>query len=211
VINAEKPWSFDSTDDDVVRFELRQGDQFSDNAWTDPAGVERAEIGDSTRIPISETIHIEYKFMIEPGPTNTAQWLIMGQLHGGTGKSPPFEIALHGDDRMVINANYGPNTAGTVFQTVYKDSQPLVRGHWYTMEVDVKFDADGGGHLDVWRDGVQIVDYDGKIGYGDQTTAYWREGIYRKSAPETIAINYKDLKISHAPSSLDRMPPAISP
>jgi hypothetical protein len=210
-VDAEKTWSFDSADNNTLRFELRKGDQFSDNSWTDSPGVERTEIGDSTRIPISNNIHLEYKFMIEPGPTNTAQWLVMGQLHAGNGASPPFEVSLWGNDKMMVNANYGANAANTIYRTLYQDSQPLVRGHWYNMVVDVKFDNSGGGHLDVWRDGVQIVNYDGEVGYGDQSTAYWREGIYRKSAPETIAINYKDLSISGSAGGISNLTPSPVP
>ena len=44
------------------------------------------------------------------------------------------------------------------------------------MNVQVKFDANGNGFLEVWRDGVQIVDYHGAIGSGGAET-YWKEGV----------------------------------
>ena len=63
------------------------------------------------------------------------------------------------------------------------------------MKIDVKFSNDSTGYLYVWRDGVQIVNYHGPIGFGD--TMYWKEGIYRDvdAGNQTIAIDYSNLKI----------------
>ena len=63
VIKAAKPWSFSSPDDDVVRFEVRQGRSVSRALpVTDVQGVERAEMGEvynairSTRISASSIL-----------------------------------------------------------------------------------------------------------------------------------------------------------
>ncbi len=52
------------------------------------------------------------------------------------------------------------------------------------------------------RDGKQIVDYDGPIGYRDDV--YWKYGIYRDASGETFAVNYKNFSLqsgggSHTP------------
>jgi hypothetical protein len=62
------------------------------------------------------------------------------------------------------------------------------------MDIQVKFDANSNGFLRVWRDGVQIVDYRGSIGTGAAT--YWKQGIYRSAAPETMAVHFRRLKIT---------------
>jgi hypothetical protein len=197
VVDAEKSWSFSSPDNNTLRFEVRKGDQFSDSAWTDPWGVERAEINDTARYSTSQEIGVAYQFMIEPGAQNTARWLVMGQLHSNTSGSPPIEIKLEGSDKMVIYGNYQSSSGNVVYQKLFQDTQNLVRGKWYTMKMLVKIDAYGGGYVDVWRDGQQIIDYYGKLGYLGQTQTYWREGIYRSSPTggETIAINYKNIDI----------------
>ncbi len=42
-------------------------------------------------------------------------------------------------------------------------------------------------------DGEQIVDYSGYLGYG--AGYYWKVDVYRDAAPETIAINYRDMSV----------------
>ncbi len=195
VIHAEKSWSFSSPDNNTMRFEVRSGDRFSSNNWTDPQGSERAEIFDTAKYSTSNQITIDYQFMIEPGATNTARWLVMGQLHSNTNASPPIEVKLEGNDKMVIYGNYG-SASNPTYHKIFQDSANIQRGKWYTMKLEIKLDAGGNGYADIWRDGQQIVNYNGKLGYSGQTQTYWREGVYRSSASETIAINYKNLDIS---------------
>ena len=62
------------------------------------------------------------------------------------------------------------------------------------MIVRATFAGDASGHLEVWRDGERIVDYTGPIGYGEGV--YWKLGLYRHSAPETIAMNVRNLFVT---------------
>ena len=193
-VDGEKSWSFNSVDNNTLRFEVRKGDQFSDSVWTDPIGVERAEMSDFARYSINQDISVEYKFMIEAGAKNTAKWVVVGQLHSAMSVTPPVEIKFNGNDKMAISGKSG-SSSNIVYRDLYKDSQDIVRGHWYTMKMNIHFDPHGNGSADIWRDGVQIVDYNGALGYTDQTQTYWKEGVYRATAAETFAVNYKDLSI----------------
>jgi Ca2+-binding RTX toxin-like protein len=209
-VNAENPWSFDSKDNSTLRFEVRKGDQYVSSGYTDSAGVERAEMGDVARYSINQDISVEYKFMIEPGAKNTAKWMVMGQLHSAMNMSPPIEIKFNGNDKMKISGNSG-STGNPVYRDIYSDSQDIVRGHWYTMKMNIKFDPYGNGSAEIWRDGVKIVDYNGALGYTNQTQTYWKEGVYRSTAPETTAVNYKDLVIKTGAGAFDSPTPAPSP
>jgi hypothetical protein len=205
-VSAEKSHSFSSPDNNTFRFEVRKGDQYSSAHHTDPQGTERAEMGEADRHSISgDGKHFvgEYKFMIEPGAKNTADWLVMGQLHSGLSRTPPFEIKFIGDDKMQVIAKYDNSDGRPVSVVLFKDTQDIKRGHWYTMKIDVLLDAKGGGHAHVWRDGKEIVDYDGKIGYTDQPTAHWKMGIYRgsPSGGETMAVQYKDIDLTYGTSA----------
>ncbi|WP_281413543.1 heparin lyase I family protein [Microvirga antarctica] len=193
-IAGEKSWSFTSTDNNTVRFEVRKGDQFTSSYYTDIQGVERAEMSDSARYGMRQEISVEYKFMIEPGTKNTAKWMVVGQLHSGMGVTPPVEIKFNGNDKMAISGKSG-SSSNIVYRDLYQDSQDIVRGKWYTMKLNIKLDASGNGSADIWRDGVKIVDYNGALGYTDQTQTYWKEGVYRSSASETTAVSFKDLSI----------------
>jgi Ca2+-binding RTX toxin-like protein len=194
-VDAVKSYGFSSPDNNTLRFELRKGDRFSDNAWTDPSGVERVEVLNTKYYQDGTPISLKYQFMIEPGPVNTAKWAILGQMHADLNKSPPFELALRGNDKVqfIVRSDAGE-------KVVYSMPANLTRGKWYDVQVDARFDAGGKGTLDVWLDGQHVVDYSGSFGYSAQTSSYWREGIYRAtpSGGETLAVNYKNLDMEAA-------------
>jgi hypothetical protein len=199
---SEYAHSFRSPDNNTFRFEVRKGDQVSTASYTDPQGTERSEMGEVDRHALSgdgRHFTAEYKFMIEPGPSNTASWLVMGQLHSGLSRTPPFEIKFSGNDKMRVVGKYDNGDGRPVSVELFKDTQDIQRGHWYTMKIDVQLDPYGGGHAQVWRDGVEIVDYKGKIGYTDSPTSHWRMGVYRNSPDggETFAAQYKDIDLTY--------------
>jgi hypothetical protein len=196
----------------TFRFEVRKGDRYSSSSWTDDVGIERTEMGETSPHSLSSMdnhFHATYKFMIEPGAKNTAQWLVTGQFF--TGGTPPFEIKYMGNDKMAVVIKNGTSSS-PVEKTVYLDSADIQRGKWYDMEVDVKFDATGNnGHAYVWRDGVKIADYTGKIGYTNATQGWWEMGAYRKSPAggETFAINYKDVDLTYGTSGHTDRPSSV--
>jgi hypothetical protein len=177
-----------------MRFELHSGDHWKN----DRSGVERSEVASYRNLAFDQAYTINYKFMIEPGPLNTAKWLVIGQTHStedskDAGVSPPIELDLVGD-RMQIDVRWSTpeqtNWSNVHTRTLYTDAHNVQRGHWYDMKIAVKFDPFGDGTLDVWRDGVQLVNYDGPLGYNDEIGPYWKHGVYREASPETIAVNY---------------------
>lgn len=191
--NANKTWSY-TTNGNNFRFELHSGDHWQN----DKAGIERSEIASYKTLDFGQIYTVDYKFMIEPGSLNTAKWLTIGQFHASEDKSdggvsPPYELDLVGD-RMQIDARWSTptqtNWSNVNTRTLYTDTHNIQRGHWYDIKITIKFDPFGNGMLDVWRDGVQLVDYSGPLGYNDSTGPYWKEGIYRQGSSETMAVNY---------------------
>jgi Polysaccharide lyase len=195
VENANHIWSLTQPDADTLRFELRSGDHFSSSYWTDPSTSERDEVASATDYPAGTQINLSYDFMVEPGATDTAngpgKWTVLGQMHErNVSNSLPFSVALVNGDHMAIDI-WNPNSSD---KYVYTDPNPIQRGHYYSMDIQLKTDPNGNGFLEVWRDGVQIVDYHGSIGTG--AAIYWKQGIYRSSAPETMAVHFRRLKIT---------------
>jgi hypothetical protein len=78
---------------------------------------------------------------------------------------------------------------------VFEDSADIERGRWYTFDIRVRFDPFGNGLLTVRRDGVEVAQYTGPLGYNDAEPPYPKVGIYRDSRPEPQARRYRDLKI----------------
>jgi hypothetical protein len=218
VHNAGNAWSYQN-DGNAMRFEQHFGDHWR----KDRDGVERSEISSSKALEFNKTYTVNYKFMIEPGQANTADWLVFGQFHaeedeGDQGVSPPFEINFEGE-RMQIDVRWSTpeltNWSNVETKTLYTDANDIERGKWYEIKMEVKFDPFGGGVLNVWRDGIQLVDYDGPLGYTDKIGPHWKQGIYREDSSEVIAVNYKDFSLNPgtepgegAPLPTEEMPPA---
>jgi hypothetical protein len=194
VQNANRPWSITNPGPYALRFELRPGDQWQH----DPAGKERSEVSGESVYAAGEEIGIGYRFMVEPGAPNiatgggiTGKWLTLGQLHSADGNGPSiFCIELIGEKMAV---RIGHRVAGGNYESeyVFLDSADIVRGRFYEIDISVRIGGRKKGYLEIRRDGELIVDYDGPLGYG--FGSYWKVGLYRSEAAETIAATYKRL------------------
>lgn len=199
-------WSMTAPDANTVRFELRPSDQipFDINTKT---GSERTEIGTvydgqyqtppgPGRVPVRTPIAIKYGLTVEPGPQNTAPWLVLSQLHEDEVLgSPPISICLDSNsDVMTVNIGYTDATGKNVNGPIWKDTAPIVRGHRYQMAIYATVDPSGQGRLIVFRDNVKIVDHSGAIGYVGQTNSFWKVGVYRHGpGKETLALRIDNM------------------
>ncbi|WP_293883628.1 heparin lyase I family protein [Sphingomonas sp.] len=199
--NSGNSWSLQSNGD-VNRFEVRNGDH-----WTGDNGLpkERSEAYDPTKFIAGKTYEISFGLMIEPGAKNSASWMTLMQIQstpdaGEQGHSPPFALEMVGEKMRIVtrdSAAANSTAADTHYINQYTDTANIQRGHYYDFKVSATFDAFGKGHLVVTRDGQQLVDYTGAFGFNDVVGGYLKEGIYRASgAAETIAVDYKNLKVS---------------
>jgi hypothetical protein len=185
VQNANRPWSIQNPDPDTLRFEVRPGDVW----FQDTVDKERSEIAGETLYAPGDDIAVSYDFRVAPGPENTSDWLVMGQLHSIDDFSTPiFAVELIGE-RLAIHLR-----DGSAEWFAFGDYAPIVRGKYYHVEARIRLNQDERGSVDVWLDGEHIVDYSGPIGYGD--SVYWKQGVYRAASPETIAVDYRDLWIA---------------
>jgi len=207
--NARQPWSLSSSGDGnkILRFEVRPGDHWAN----DVPGVERSEVAGATHYPLGRNIHVSYDFMIEPGAANRAKWLVIGQFHqDGAIWSPPFEIGLTGDKMDIVIAAAGEAAIRwSAYKTLWTDSADLVRGRTYHMQINARFDLTG-GHLDVTRDGVRLVNYDGPLGWSGMRSVYWKLGVYRAASQTAIAARYSDLSVTEGAIAPAAAPAGIS-
>lgn len=195
---AAEPWSFIERAD-TRRYEVRPGDQ-----WSGDQTAERSEVMSSILWDHDRTIGVSYDFMVEPGVANTADWMVIGQFHstpdeGEQNWSPPFAIYLVGEQLSIAvrSSTQLITLANPREDTVWRDAEPIVRGHWYSMDIRLVFSKDGKGSLAIWRDGVPIFAADRSMGYNDVEGLYWKEGIYRAPSSEAISVQYRDLDISY--------------
>jgi hypothetical protein len=80
---------------------------------------------------------------------------------------------------------------------LYQDPNPIVRGHTYQMDLQMKMDPTGNtGFVNVWRDGVEIASYHGQVGSAVGSQYYWKEGIYRGGSSQTMTADFSNTQIS---------------
>jgi hypothetical protein len=220
LVNGNKPWSIANPDSQTLRFEVHSGDCFeqpgSGYCENNPTHSERSEVvypatANRDNLPYGQEINVSYNITIEPGQANTAAWFAIGQFHNqdpnGEGTSPPLEIDLQPGDHMSIYVGWltglhAPvsmlysTTKGNLnvsYGQVYMDPNDIVRGHNYAMCLQIKFDSVN-GYARVWRDGVQIVNYTGPLGFGQPV--YWKMGIYRGTTTNDVqAADYQNFVI----------------
>lgn len=202
VQNANRTWSLTSPDSQTLRFEVHPGDHWSNSGWSDllnNGGAERSEIEFEPRFEPGTIINVSYRFMIETGAENTSPWLVIGQFHQTNASGPPpFAIAMTGERMQIIIRN-----VPSIALVAYRDPNPIQRGRYYSMSIQVKFDGQKHGALNVWRDGIPLLSYQGSIGYGPSETYYWKEGIYRaRGSTASITADYQDLRITAARPAL---------
>ncbi|WP_334376015.1 heparin lyase I family protein [Bradyrhizobium sp. AZCC 1719] len=202
VQNANQSWSLTSPDSHTLRFEVHPGDHWSNSGWSDLLnndGAERSEIELEPRFESGTIVSVSYSFMIETGAKNTSPWLVVGQFRQTNANGPPpFAIAMAGEHMQIIIRNV-PSTAFVA----YRDPNPIQRGRYYSMRIQVKFGDKKDGALSVWRDDVPLISYQGSIGYGRSETYYWKEGIYRaRGSTASIAAYYQDLQVAAARPAL---------
>jgi hypothetical protein len=191
--NANRSWSLDRPNAHTLRFEVRSGDVWVEESANNK-GAERSEVALAQRYEAGTHINVSYRFMIEPGPANTAAWMVVGQFHQSSPRgSPLFALEISGEHLSIVVRYQLPDQMVAKYVGIYHDAAPIVRGQYYAIDIHIRFGNLNDGILRVWRDGIRVADYHGSIGFGAGQTYYWKAGVYRAAAAEPIAVVYQDL------------------
>jgi hypothetical protein len=212
--NADRSWSLNLKGDPpcLYRFEVRAGDRWVQETANND-GVERSEL----RGPNDETnparLNAEtwtaYQFRIEPGPESTADWVVLGDWHvlpdadDTAPMSSPWQLELRKGDILVFDIRVSdekPVRHNAAERHIYTSSMPITRGVWHSLVSVADFDwrLQGNGGVTVWLDGKKIADYHGRFGYFLTRPPYFKFGIYRSSAPETLVVDYANVGIARS-------------
>jgi hypothetical protein len=167
--------------------ELRSGDVWPGDAVKDHL-AERAEVGGfGYPQPFETPLPLAFNMYINPGPPVTSEWCVLGQLHPAQdGISPAWSQEFDAGDVFKIIARNSPT------EMVLFEDKAFKRGQHYAMKYLFKYGAKG--LLQAWRDGIQIVDYSGALGYGGTVGPWWKFGIYRNPSPETLVVQYSNVQ-----------------
>src|SRR5262249_37797318 len=116
---------------------------------------------------------------------------------------PPFAIFMSGEHMEVNIASAATGSTVETDTTLYLDPNPIQRGHYYAITIEANFQNNANGFLEVWRDGTEIVNYHGAIGYGQ--SVYWKEGIYRSPTTVVMAADYQNTTVTDTSSNLPQL------
>jgi hypothetical protein len=111
---------------------------------------------------------------------------------------PVFAMQLR-HDRMMIVTRWDANAetkSRPEDHWIFEDTATIERGRWYRFEVTLRFDPFGDGMALVKRDGREIANYTGPLGYNDEKPPYFKVGIYRETQADTQARRYRGLTIA---------------
>jgi hypothetical protein len=213
VENAARDWSLQTFGkrNCLFRFELRSGDVWVNDTKRGDTAIERTEVeGPSdSRNPAEygKDVWTAYEFKIEPGPPSTAKFLVLGDWHAlpdpgdGPHEYSSWELELFPGDKLTFITHTSPNKP--MLDTLHDHhlwtmSEPVARDTWHSVVSRTVFDADPNGHgaIELWFDGQKVVDYTGPVDYRNTHPPYFKFGIYRADAPETIAVQYADVAVS---------------
>lgn len=200
VETAGRAWSLTKLDDYTIRFELRPGDVWNEDETS------RSEILTVRNADDNSVFKCSYNMMVEPGTVNSLDWLTAVQMHEDGGI--PFSISLLNDQMNVLT-----DQAEDWGTQPYVDPNQIVRGRTYAMKIEARFSNSTDGYLKMWRDGVQIVNYTGRLG-SETNGQYIKFGIYagypsRVTSP--IVIRYDHIALDFADPPPPPPPPPLPP
>lgn len=211
--NANRQWSLAHKGEPpcLYRFEVRASDRWVDESQS--ATVERSELagpGDATDpATFNAPVWTAYRFKIEVGAVSTARWVVLGDWHVRPDPadtaimSSPWQFELLAGDILVFDMNGStekPVTTMSPTHFLWRSPRPVPRGQWHSVVSVARFDWNpkGDGGVTVWLDGAKIVDYKGPFGYNTARPPYFKFGIYRAAAPETLVVDYANIETSRS-------------
>ena len=200
--SAEKPYSI-ALEGDVLRLEARQGDRRQKPSEI-KREIERSEVSfPANPFAFGKTYHLVFDMLFESGEPALARNDKFFQIHnvkdrGEVDLGPAFAMQLERDRmRMVVRWDANAKSTGRgEDHWVFEDNAKIQRDRWYAFDITIRFDPFGKGLVTVRRDGVQIVNYHGPLGYNDEQPPYFKVGIYRDSQPDTQARRYRRLTMT---------------
>lgn len=212
--NAGRDWSLTVAGNPpcLYRFEVRPGDNWlREPARQAGSSVERSELGAADRPGVSGfdvPIWTAYQFRIEPGAPSTAQWVVLGDWHvlpdpedTAVSLSSPWQLELRSGDSLVFDVRQSaekPIRATPWENRLWTSPAPIARGVWHSLVSVAVFDwrPDGGGMVKLWLDGQKVVDRTGPLGYDMVRPDYFKFGIYRAAATDTLAVDYANVELT---------------
>lgn len=137
-------------------------------------GAPRTELsfGQASRLPVGQDFWYGFGLRTPGWNVRATDEQLLTQWHQGNGTIPlgPFMALLVKGNNFKLdvkfNLKYPPSIATTNTTTVWTGSgMPVDKWTYFVFKAKISPDLKDDPYLQVWKDGVQIVDYHGPFGY----------------------------------------------
>jgi hypothetical protein len=176
----------------AARITLRPGDQIPQEKGT---SLERAELQEARALWVREDSGAVYSFSLflpQDFPLLSTR-LVIGQWK----QNCPVESCAPDNPVIAVRYQNGELTVtkrtGAEMETLYR-TRAEIRNRWLDFTFLVRFSRNGDGRIRASLGGTTIVDYRGVTaypeagGYSRPAEFYFKTGLYRDRAPETMTI-----------------------
>jgi hypothetical protein len=201
---------------DALRFEIRPGEQWLKGEGRLGHGSHRTEVHDVYRARMGQEYWYGFSIYIPTSLAVRDTRLVIGQWHGQRDTRfdehprSPLLVQRYRDGRFYIQVRWSAilvQTTETVDlpnakRTLYED-RAFPRDRWVDFVYHVKWSFLDDGFVRVWRDGIQIVHYDGPVGYNDREGPYFRFGLYRDDFDSTDVMYWDEYRRGTSYESVD--------
>ncbi|OAS88192.1 MULTISPECIES: heparin lyase I family protein [Metabacillus] len=133
-------------------------------------------------IPNNSTKFIGFSVFFPKDYKPPTDWNLFAQWWQGSPASPPiaFEITPNSDEfKMRILTRHGQYQHNNI---TVQYNKTIEKDNWIDFMIEMRIDDSGGlnGILNVWKNGKEIVKYNGPLGYPNlNNTTNFRLGLYR--------------------------------
>jgi hypothetical protein len=160
--------------------------------------TERDELREASRLVSKEGVTYEFAFSqyLPPNFPILATRLVLAQWKQACNGHAPCD-----DDSPVVALRFSSGVFQITLQTG-KHREPVfetrdeIRGRWIDYRFQIRFTPTNKGFLRAWRNGTQVVNYQGPTaypeneatGYDNPSRFYFKMGLYRDLMPEPMTL-----------------------
>lgn len=199
VQTAEKPWSFSQTSN-LDRFEVCGGDAWLNESPSNPSN--RAELCRLETHPYGADVWLSFGLVIDSEPLTG--WALFGQFHATHDAGEPYLSPVWALEAWqgflqvrTRSSSSAPTTAHETSTVHFKT--PYSAGERVRFVFRLRFERGTGGHMQAWRNGVEVFNAPIMLGYNDTVGPYFKYGVYRQEAAATTIATYADVTVSSTP------------
>ncbi len=142
-----------------------------------------------------------------------AQWHDQSDVGEAVDRSPSNAI-ITSDDKLKWMIRWDADkimTSGTSDGLIYIDLGSIPKNQWIDWVVHIKYAPDNRGILEVWKDGVKVIDRQNMPNsYNDDKYPYFKFGLYKwewGTATSKRVMYFDEVRIGNENSSYDEVKP----